>query len=328
MGVRRMLVAGAAAALGGWLAASTSAWAQAQAFPSKAVRLIVPYSPGGLPDTVARVLAQRLQEGLGQNFVVDNRPGANGAVAAAAMAAAAPDGHTLLVTDGSMLTINPLMYKKLSYDPASDFLPVALVARSPLFMAVHPSVKAQNFDEFIALAKSRPGALNYGSSGIGSSHHLTAEAMKAGLGLSMQHIPFRGTANSMPALVGGQVDMVFSALPSLAGFMKTGQVRVLAVNTEKRSALAPDVPAIAERLPGFDYAVMVIVLAPKGTPAEVIATVAGEIERIARRADVVAQLGGAGIEAVGAGPAQLSAALKDEAARMERAGRSAQLQPE
>lgn len=325
---RRTFVAGAAAAVALWLGAPMPVYAQAHPFPSRTVRLIVPYSPGGLPDTVARVLAQRLQEGLGQNFVVDNRPGANGAVAATAMATAAADGHTLLVTDGSMLTINPLMYKKLSYDPFADFMPVAVVARSPLFMAVHPSVKAQSFDEFIALVKARPSVLNYGSSGIGSSHHLTVEAMKAGLGLSMQHIPFRGTANSIPALVGGQVEMVFSALPSLAGFMKSGQVRVLAVSTQKRSSLAPDVPAIAERLPGFDYAVMVIVLAPKGAPAEAIATIAAEVERIARRADVSAQLQVAGIEMVGGGPAQLAAALKDEAARMARAARLAQLQPE
>ena len=302
--------------------------AQAQSYPSKPVKLVVPYSAGGLPDTVARMLAQRLQEAMGQTVVVENRPGANGAVAAAALSGATADGHTLLVTDGSMLTINPLLYKKLAYDPHTDFAPVSLVARSPLFMAVHPSVKANTFDEFIALAKAKPGTLNYGSSGIGSSHHLTAEAMKAGLGLSMQHIPFRGTANSMPALVGGQVDMVFSALPSLAGFMKSGQVRVLAVNTEKRSTLAPDVPSIAERLPGFDFAVMVIVMAPKGTPEDVIARLSGEIERIARRPEVVAQMQVPGIEMVGGGPAQLVQALRDETARMERAARSASLQQE
>ena len=302
--------------------------AQAQSYPSKPVKLVVPYSAGGLPDTVARMLAQRLQEAMGQTVVVENRPGANGAVAAAALSGATADGHTLLVTDGSMLPINPLLYKKLAYDPHTDFAPVSLVARSPLFMAVHPSVKANTFDEFIALAKAKPGTLNYGSSGIGSSHHLTAEAMKAGLGLSMQHIPFRGTANSMPALVGGQVDMVFSALPSLAGFMKSGQVRVLAVNTEKRSTLAPDVPSIAERLPGFDFAVMVIVMAPKGTPEDVIARLSGEIERIARRPEVVAQMQVPGIEMVGGGPAQLVQALRDETARMERAARSASLQQE
>ena len=302
--------------------------AHAQSFPSKPVRLVVPYSAGGLPDTVARMLAQRLQESFGQTFVVENRPGANGSVAAAALSTAAADGHTLLVTDGSMLTINPLLYKKLAYDPHADFLPVSLVARSPLFLAVHPSVKAQTFDELVALAKAKPGALNYGSSGVGSSHHLTAEAMKAALGLSIQHIPYRGTANSMPALVGGQVDMVFSALPSLAGFMKSGQVRVLAVNTEKRSPLAPDVPAIAERVPGFDFAVMVIVMAPKGTPDDVVARVSTEIERIARRADVIAQMQVPGIEMVGGGPAQLAQALREETARMEKAARQAQLQQE
>ena len=326
MNLRRSALARLALCL--CVAQSAVTAAHAQSFPTKSVRLVVPYSAGGLPDTVARMLAQRLQESFGQTFVVENRPGANGAVAAAALSTAAADGYTLLVTDGSMLTINPLLYKKLSYDPHADFLPVSLVARSPLFLAVHPSVKAQTFDEFVALAKARPGALNYGSSGVGSSHHLTAEAMKAALGLSIQHIPFRGTANSMPALVGGQVDLVFSALPSLAGFMKSGQVRVLAVNTAKRSPLAPDVPAIAERVPGFDFAVMIIVMAPKGTPEDVIARLSHEIERIAGRADVIAQMQVPGIEMVGGGPVQLMQALRDEAARMEKAARQAQLQQE
>jgi tripartite-type tricarboxylate transporter receptor subunit TctC len=323
---RRSLLAALAAAT--LCAIGAPASSQAQAFPTKPMKFVVPYSPGGLPDTVARMLAQRLQEALGQTIVIDNRPGANGAVAAAALAGATPDGHTLLVTDGSMLTINPLLYKKLAYDPHADFVPVSLVARSPLFMAVHPSVKAQTFDEFVALVKSKPGAMNYGSSGIGSSHHLTSEAMKAGLGLAIQHIPYRGTANSIPALVGGQVDMVFSALPSLAGFMKSGQVRVLAVNTEKRSSLAPEVPAIAERLPGFDFAVMVIVMAPKGTPDEAITRLSTEIERIAKRPEVIAQMQVPGIEMVGGGPAALTQALKDESARMEKAARLANLQQE
>jgi len=326
--MRRLLCSGFAAALACVLALPIAARAQTLSFPSKPIRLVVPYSAGGLPDTVARMLAQRLQESLGQTIVVDNRPGGNGAVAASALASSPADGHTLLVTDGSMLTINPLLYKKLAYDPQADFAPVSLVAQSPLFMAVHPSVKANSLDEFIALAKSKPGALNYGSSGVGSSHHLTAEGMKAGLGLAMQHIPFRGTANSVPALVGGQVDMVFSALPSLAGFMKSGQVRVLAVNTERRSALAPDVPAIAERLPGFDFAVMVIVLAPKGTPQEAIARVSAEIERIAKRQDVIAQMQVAGIDMVGGGPTQLADAIREEAARVEKVAKLAGLQQE
>jgi tripartite-type tricarboxylate transporter receptor subunit TctC len=302
--------------------------ALAQTYPSKPIRFIVPYSPGGLPDTVARVISQRLQESLGQAVVVDNKPGANGAVAAASLVSAPADGYTFLVTDGSMLTINPLMNKKLSYDPVKDFTPVSLVASSPLFLAVNSAVKANTFDEFIELAKARPGTLNYGSSGIGSTHHLTTEAMKAGLGIAMTHVPYRGSANSVPALIGGQVDMVFSAYPSMAGFVKSGQVRLLATNSAKRSTLAPDVPAISERLPGFDFAVIVAVLAPAGTPSAAVQRVSAEIAKIAKRQDVIDHMQVAGIEMVGSTPAQLAAALDAERARMANAAKQANLQPE
>ena len=181
--------------------------ASAQGFPSRPIKLIVPYAPGGLPDTVARIVGQRLQESLGQPVVVENRPGGNGGVAATALASAAPDGHTLLVTDGSMLTINPLLSTGLAYDPDKDFAPVSLIAQSLLFPAVNPNVPAKTLDEFVALARSKPGALNYGSSGIGSNHHLTAEAMKAGYGIFMLHIPYRGSANSVPAMIGCPVSI-------------------------------------------------------------------------------------------------------------------------
>src|SRR2546426_8306687 len=177
---------------------SFSAKAQAQAFPSRPIKLIVPYSPGGLPDTVARVLSLRLADAFGQPVVVENKSGASGAVAAAAITQSPADGYTLLVTDGPMLAITPLMSQKMAYDPAKDFVPVSLVGTAPLFLAVHPSVKARTIDELVALAKAKPGSLNYGSSGVGSIHHLTAEAMKGGLGIFITHIPFRGSANSVP----------------------------------------------------------------------------------------------------------------------------------
>ena len=299
--------------------------AQAQAFPNRPIKLIVPYAPGGLPDSVARVVAQRLQESLGQAVVIENKPGGNGGVAATALATAPADGHTLLVTDGSMLTINPLLSTKLGYDPAKDFLPVSLIAESPLFLAVHPKTGVKTLDELIALAKTKPGALNYGSSGIGSSHHLSTEAMKAGFGVFITHIPYRGSANSVPALIGGQVDMVFSAYPSLAGFVKGGQAVMLATNGAKRSNFAPDVPAIAEKLPGFNFAVMVVMLAPKGTPAEVVQKLSAEVTKIAQRPDVIAQLQGAGIEAIGGTPDQLAAALRAESQRVAAAAKRANL---
>jgi tripartite-type tricarboxylate transporter receptor subunit TctC len=308
--------------------AAAPALALADTYPSRPLRFIVPYAAGGLPDTVARILSQRLPEALGQAVFIENKPGANGAVAAAALATAPADGHTFIVTDGSMVTINPLLSKKLAYDPKKDFAPVSLVATSPLFLAVHPSVKANTLEQFVAYVKARPGKMNYGSSGIGSSHHLTMEAMKPALGLFVTHIPYRGSSASVPALIGGQVDMVFSAYPSLAGFVKTGQAKLIAVNSAARSTLEPGVPAIAEKVPGFNFAVNVVVFAPAGTPPEAIQRLSAEIAKVVRRPDVIEQMKTAGIEPLGLGPAALGQALADEAARMAKAAQTANLKPE
>jgi tripartite-type tricarboxylate transporter receptor subunit TctC len=314
--------------LGSVVLLGAGAAALAQAYPTKPIRLVVANPPGGLTDTVSRMLAPRLQEGLGQPIVIDNKPGANGGVAAATVVSSPADGYSFLVADGSLLTVNPLTTKKLAYDPKKDFVPVSMVARAPLFLAVHPSVGVNTLDELIAAAKARPGKLNYGSSGIGSTHHLTMEAMKAGFGIFMTHIPFRGSSASVPALLGGQVDMVFSAYPSLAGFVKTGQVKLIAVNAAQRSPLAPEVPAIGERLPGFDYAPVVVLLALHGTPPEAVQRVSSEITKIARRQDAIDLMRPAGIDLVGGSPAQLAKALDEEAARMVKTAKQANLQPE
>ncbi len=278
-------------------------------YPSKPIKFIVPYAAGGLPDTVARIFAQRLTERLGQSVVIDNKPGANGVVAAQALATSPADGYTFLVTDGSMFSINPAIYKNLSYEYKRDFLPVSLAARAPLYLAVHPKTGVNTLQEFVALAKSKPGTLNYGSSGIGSSHHLTMEAMKAALGLDIQHVPFKGSALSVPALIGGQVDVAFSALPSLAGFVKDNRVKLLGTNAAQRSAVAPNVPAIAEIVPGFDFAVIVGVLAATGTPAAAIERISAEIEKIAKTPETIQVLANAGIDAVGSGPAEYGRAV-------------------
>ena len=190
--------------------ASPTSWAQA--YPNKPIKFIITHAAGGLPDTVARIYAQRLSERLGQPVTVDNKPGANGMVAAQAMALAPKDGYTFMVTDGSTFSINPLISKSLSYDYKRDFVAVSLAARAPLYLAVHPKTPANNLRELIALAKAKPGGLTYGSSGIGSTHHLTMESLKASLGMGITHIPFKGTGQSVPALVGGQVDMLLSLI--------------------------------------------------------------------------------------------------------------------
>ncbi|MBN8478702.1 MAG: tripartite tricarboxylate transporter substrate binding protein [Burkholderiales bacterium] len=323
--IRRAVLMGAAASL---VAGAFAAQAQPAGYPNKPIRFVVPYAAGGLPDTVARIVAQRLGDRVGQSVIVDNRPGANGGVAAGVLASAPADGYQFLVTDGSMLSINPLIYSKLTYDPQKDFVPVALVARAPLFLAVHPKVPVNTLDEFIAYARARPGQVNYGSSGIGSTHHLTIEAMKAALGLDMVHVPFKGTGQSVPALVGGQVEALMSAYPSLSGFVKDGRVRMLAANSEQRSAQAPDLPAIAERIPGFDFAPIVGVLAPVGTPPEIVQKIASEVSAIAKLPDAIQAMKTAGIDPIGGGSAEYAKAIGEENARMARAIQTAGMKRE
>lgn len=322
---RLLLIATTVAA--GLLCMPTIAGAQG-AYPNRPIRFVVPYAAGGLPDTVARIFAQRLGERLGQSVVVDNRPGANGVVAAQALATAPKDGYTFLVTDGSMFSINPAMYKNLGYDYKRDFMPVSLAARAPLYLAVNPKVPVVTLQQFIALAKSKPGTLNYGSSGIGSTHHLTMEAMKAALGLQITHVPFKGTGQSVPALIGGQIDVLFSALPSLAGFVKSGQVKLLANNAMQRSSQEPGVPAIAEIIPGFDFAPIVGVLASTGTPASAIERIRTEMALIAKMPEVVQTLSTAGIEAIGSGPADYNKAVLAENERLAKAIVASGIKPE
>jgi tripartite-type tricarboxylate transporter receptor subunit TctC len=313
---RRMLVAAGVAISAGLLPLGANAQT---AYPNKPIKFVVPYSAGGLPDTVARIFAQRLTEKLGQSVVVDNKPGANGVVAAQVLASSPKDGYTFLVTDGSMFSINPTIYKNLGYDYKRDFMPVSLAARAPLYLAVHPKVPVNTLQELVALAKSKPGTLNYGSSGIGSTHHLTMEAMKTALGLDLAHVPFKGSGQSVPALIGGQVEVLFSALPSLSGFVKGGQVKLLATNAAQRSAQAPAVPAIAELIPGFDFAPIVGVLAPTGTPASVIERISAEIAVIAKTPEVMTLLSNAGIDAIGSGPADYNRAILGENERLAKA---------
>ena len=311
------------------LAAGLAPAQPASPFPARAVTLIVPYAAGGLPDTVARVVGQKLAEKWGQPVVVDNRPGGNGVVAAQALAARPADGHTLLVTDGSLYAINPFVYKDLPYDALKDFTFVSLTARAPLFLAVHPSLPARTFAEFVQLAKSRPGTLSYGSSGIGSQHHLTAESMKASLGLDLLHVPFKGTSQSVPAVVSGQVSAVFSAYPSLAGFAREGKLRLLAVNAGKRSALAPDVPTVAESgVPGFDFAPTIGVAGPAGMPAGVAAKIAADIAEALRDPAMAERLQVLGIDPVGGGPEAYAAQVMEDRARYEKAVRVARARPE
>ena len=313
------------------LAITSGVYAQAPGagYPSRPVRFVVPYAPGGLPDTVARLLARSLAERWGQSVTVDNRPGANGVVSAQFMMNAAADGYTLLVTDNSMFVINPALYTRLPYDARKDFIPISLAARAPIYFALHPSVAANNLAEFIALIKSKPGALSYGSSGIGSTHHLTMEALKAALNLDIVHVPFKGTGQSVPALIGGQVPVALSALPSLVGFVKSNQVKLVASNAPRRSSQAPNVPTIAETLiPGFDFAPTIGVFATSGVPMEIVHKVSADIAQLVKSPAVIESMNALGIDPVGGSSEEYVAALREDTERYARAVKSSGIKPE
>jgi tripartite-type tricarboxylate transporter receptor subunit TctC len=296
------------------VSAAPPALAQA-AYPSQTVKMMVPNPAGGLPDTVARIVGKRLQERLGQSVVIENRPGANGRIAVAALLAAPPDGYTLLVTDGAILTINPLLYANLSYNP-KDILPIAMLARAPMFLAMNPKVPAASFAELIAYARAHPGQLNYGSGGIASTHHLSMEAFAAALKLDMRHVPFKGTGEAVPALLGGHIELLFSAYPSLAGAAESGQVKLLASNGLQRSRQAPDLPAISEVIPGFDLAPTIGVFGRADMAPEAVEKLVAEALATLKEPEVVQQLAVVGVEAAGAAPNGYAAALEAEGKRM------------
>lgn len=294
--------------------------ALAQTYPDRPVRVLVGYSPGGLPDTVARVVAQKLGERWGQQVVVENRPGANSGIAADAVAKASPDGYTLLITDNSTIAINPFLYQKLAYD-VKALAPVTMLARAPLYLAAHPSFPANTLQEAIAVLKANPGKYTYGSSGIGSTHHLCMESFKAALGLDLTHVPYKGTGQSVPALLAGQVPLVWSAFPSLAPHAKEGKTKLLAVNSPQRSAAAQNLPAVAELVPGFDFAPTIGIFGPVGMSRDLINRIAAAGREAVKAPDVVQRFSGLDIQPVGTTPEEYAASLKGDEERYSRAVR-------
>ena len=272
-------------------------------YPARPIKIVVPYAAGGLPDTMTRALTPKLGEALGQAVVVENMGGAGGISGVTEVARSPADGYTLLVADVGQIAINPHLFSKLPYDPMKDLAPVSLIGTSPLYLVAHPSVPARTLQELVAYAKSQPGKLNYGSSGIGSIHHLATEALKAGFGIDIVHVPYKGTGQSVPALLGGQVALLYSALPSIAGHLKDGKVKILAISSAKRSPQTPDVPTVAESgIPGYDFVAEIGMLAPAGTPREIIQRLAREMAKVAKQPDVVQRFTQLGIDPVGSTP--------------------------
>jgi tripartite-type tricarboxylate transporter receptor subunit TctC len=297
-------------------------------YPAHPVRFIVPSAAGGGTDIIARAVSLKLSEALGQQFVVDNRPGAGQMIGIELAAKAPPDGHTILMA-ASTLAINPVMYKKVPYDPLRDFAPVTQAASLPNVLVVHPSLPVNSLAELIAYAKARPGELNFASAGIGTSPQMSIELLKSMAGIDMVHIPYKGTAPGVVDLLAGQVKVmapnVLTALPHI----KSGKLRALAVTSGKRSRALPEIPTVAEAgLPGYDSTQWYGVLAPAGTPREIVARLHGEIVRALRDPEVGKRLEADGAEAVGSSPEEFSAFIRSETEKWAKVARAAGIKPE
>jgi tripartite-type tricarboxylate transporter receptor subunit TctC len=291
----------------------------AQGYPARPIKVVVPYAAGGLPDTMARLVGQKVGDAMGQQMVIENRAGAGGIVGTNDVAKAAPDGYTLLVADVAQIAINPHLFSKLPYDPLKELAGVSMMGTSALYLVAHSSVPAANMKELIALIKSQPGKISYGSSGLGSIHHLAMEALKVGLGLDMLHVPYKGTGQSVPALLGGQVPLLYAALPSIESHVKAGTVKILAVSTPQRTAQAPEVPTVAESgVPGYDFVAEIGFYAPAGTPREVVSKLAAEAQKAVKQPEVAQRFKQLGIDPVGSTPQAYDAANRASYQKYER----------
>ncbi len=298
--------------------------AQAQNYPSKPVRLIVPFAAGGSTDVIARILAPKLSEVWGQQVIVDNRPGGNTVIGTDIVAKSPPDGHVLLVTPAPF-TVVPSVLTKLPYDPAKDFEPITLINTTPMGFVVHPGVPAKNLKELIALAKARPGQMNFGSSGSGGVPHLSGELLNTMAGLKIIHVPYKGNAPALADLVGGHVDMAFNGLTSVMAFIKSGRLRVLGVTSLARTAALPDVPTFDEQgLKGFQAVAWNGLTAPARTPKEAIVRIQEASARIIKSPELAEQLKRDGSDPVGSTTAEFTAHLRDEVVKwkkvLDRAG--------
>ena len=298
-------------------------------YPTRPVRLIVGYPPGGSTDIAARLIAQKLTPVLSQNVIVDNRSGASGMIGAGIVAKAEPDGHTLSFAASPEAAIYRALVKSPPYDSLKDFQPVTLVGRVPFMLVVHPSVAAASVKDLIALAKAKPGALNFASFGNGTSNHLVGEAFRAAAGVNIVHIPYKGSAPAIADLLGGQVQMTFDAVPVVLPQVRGGKLKALAVATPKRSPLAMDVPTMEESgLPAFTGGTWWGVLAPARTPATVVDRLSKEVATILRAPDVAQIFNERGFEAVGNSPAEFRAFIEAETKRWLKVAQGAGIKPE
>jgi tripartite-type tricarboxylate transporter receptor subunit TctC len=292
----------------------SAAFAQSatQQYPSRPIRIIVPFPPGGASDVMARTIGHKLTQRWGQQTIIDNRPGAGGNIAGEIAARAAPDGYTLFFAASAQLAVNPALYSKVPYDSVRDFAPVILAGTGPNILVAHPSVQARSLKELIALAKARPGQLQYASPGSGSTAHLSAELLKIEAGIDLVHIPYKGAAPGVVDVLAGQVPLMFVTMPSVIGHVKAGKLVAIGMTGAKRSAAAPDVPAFAETIPRFEAVSWYGIVVPAGTPREVVTKLNAEIAAILRLADVKDILTAQGIDVTASTPEEFGRHIKSE----------------
>ena len=284
----------------------------AQSYPSKPIRLLLPFAPGGGADAVARVITPKFHEALGQPWVIDNRGGAGGNIAAEIVARANPDGHTVFLGFSTVLTVNPLLYR-LPFDVSKDLLPVAMVNSGQYMLVLHPSVKADNLQEFIALAKAKPDALSYASAGMGTPLHLAAELFKIRTGISMTHVPYKGGGPASVAVLAGEVQVLFGSLPSSFPHVRTGRLKALAVTGPARAPVAPELPTIAESgLPGYEVTSWYGLFVPARTPGQIVKTLHAEVVRALALPDVKEAISRQGLEVAVKGPKEFADQIKSE----------------
>ena len=295
--------------------ATVSAPAWPQDYPTRSVTIIVPQAPGGTNDGVGRILAQRLTERMGQTFVVDNRVGAGGNIGTGLAARAPKDGHTLLLTISSTQAINPAIYRKAGFDPVKDFAPVAPVGVVPNVLVVHPDFPAKDMAGFLAAARSQKPAYQYASAGNGTLNHLLGAMLNSSAGLELEHVPYKGIAPALTDLLGGQIPIAFASLPSCIEHVRSGRLRALGVSSPRRSPAAPDVPAIAEFVPGFSGELWVGLYAAAGTPAPIIKKLSDEVAAATAAPEVLEKFKVLGVEPLAGGPDRLAEMLKEDLAR-------------
>jgi tripartite-type tricarboxylate transporter receptor subunit TctC len=302
--------------------------ALAQSYPARAIRMIVPYAVGGPTDVLARVIAQKLGEGLGQTVFVENRPGAGAIAGTDAVAKAAPDGYTIGFAAIGPLAVAPSLFAKIPYDPLKDFEPLMLVARSYSMLAVHPSVPANTLQELVSLIRANPDKYSYASGGLGTTQHLSGELFASVAGLKMLHVPYKGEGAAQVDLLGGQVNMMFTSPIVAMNNIRQGKLRGIAVTSPRRLPIAPEIPAIAEAFPGFDVQAWFAMIAPAGTPAPIVRRLNEGMQAILNSPEVLARLEGLSAIPAGGPPSELMTLMRSEIPKWRDVIRSANIKPE